>query len=630
MFVRVEDSLPADPSFPADLKKLGYFINKTGCIRRINAPEKQFVYHATNNERVNEVRREAMQTCQRKEAEKRLSYLGINCIHLPKFGMSKPNGPHVPILSPSPDVLKSRKRVIVIVNDTLQDLGILAYRQLQRELGINGGSVVNFVKEIIKRSAPNNSADKDADIFKDGFKLDDDSTTPGLVVLNMGQLLYSTKYDQAMTLRSWSAMPRKSVVHDMIPIDEEVNRVPGHRTPEEHLKTVFDQVICNPERVAADAEVYVIALENGTQRIVSLIGNNFEKYGSRITAMALVDSTVADAEIHNPHARAFLRQRTRQWKYNDLTFNPLHCTSLPDDYHQDTANSQPQDTTSCMRSAKHISWHEGIPTGAVAILTNTLHRLSIAITPASNPELTPPTDPDAPADWTDQGVVCPTFSGGANPVGECIFTNPTVQHAILSFFEEVAQDPENYRNPLSLKAFTEAPKPTPDNPMSFDPEQAPIDFTPPPDLLTPEQQALADARDTLLELSVELAACPTDISELASGRKALETKISELATHVEKLEMEALSCGGAVAGEAESKRESWKPRAEGPKVPFAGTMVDSELLKATGLMGGGAVEEVGVEKEMDEVDVEREMDEEFGVDEEEEGGKVSDDEKAFL
>lgn len=188
--------------------------------------------------------------------------------------MTKPIGPHVPILSPSPDLLKARKRVIVIVNDTLQDLGILAYRQLQRELGINGGSVVNFVKEIIKRSAPNNSAAKDAEILKDGFKLDDDSTTPALVVLNTGQLLYSHRYDQAMTLRSWSAMPRKSIAHDMIRIHDEENRVPGHRTPEEHIKTVFDQIICNPERVAADAEVYVIAIEDGTQRVLSLIADN--------------------------------------------------------------------------------------------------------------------------------------------------------------------------------------------------------------------------------------------------------------------------------------------------------------------------------------------------------------------
>ena len=157
--------------------------------------------------------------------EQRLSYLGLNCIHLPDFAMTKPNGPHVPILAPLPEVLKTRKRIIVLVNDTMQDLGIFAYRQLQRELGINGGSVVNFVKEMIKRSSADNDAEKDASIFRDGYVLEDKATTPALIVLNTGQLLYSHKYDQAMTLRSWSAMPRKSVAHDMIRIHDEDIRI---------------------------------------------------------------------------------------------------------------------------------------------------------------------------------------------------------------------------------------------------------------------------------------------------------------------------------------------------------------------------------------------------------------------
>lgn len=185
--------------------------------------------------------------------------------------MTKPNGPQLPILAPPPEILKARKRIILLVNDTMQDLGILAYRQLQRELGINGGSVVNFVKEIIKRSATDNDAENGANIFKDGYVLEDGTTTPALIVLNTGQLLYSHKYDQAMTLRSWSAMPRKSVAHDMVRIHDEENRVPGHGNAKEHVKTVFDQVICNPDHVAADAEVYVIAIEDGTESVINLL-----------------------------------------------------------------------------------------------------------------------------------------------------------------------------------------------------------------------------------------------------------------------------------------------------------------------------------------------------------------------
>jgi hypothetical protein len=278
----------------ADTHELySFFVNDVGHIRMTQAPDKEYVYHCTNNDRFNEVRREAMQgrsarvasdiglhdtECSRQETQKRLSALGINPIYLPEFTTTKPNGPHVPILAPSPEVLKTRKRIIVVVNDAIQDLGILAYRQMQRELGLNGGSVVNFVKTLIMRSAAGEAtgaaADKYENIYEDGFQLEDDSDTPALVVLNTGQLLYSHKFNKAMTIRSWSAMPRRSVAHDMIRIHDAENRVEGHHSPKEHIKSVFESVLFNPDRVAPDAELYVIAIEGGTDYLLTLLGED--------------------------------------------------------------------------------------------------------------------------------------------------------------------------------------------------------------------------------------------------------------------------------------------------------------------------------------------------------------------
>lgn len=165
--------------------------------------------------------------------------------------------------------------MVVLVNDTAQDLGILSYGQLQRDLGINGGSVVNFAKEMIKRSCSNNTAEQDAAIFQDGYELEDKTKAPTLIVMNTGQLLYSHKHRQAMTLRSWSAMPRKSMSHDMVRIHEE-NYVEGHRTAKEHVKTVFDEIILNPDCVSSDAEIYVIGIENGTENVLNLLAESCE------------------------------------------------------------------------------------------------------------------------------------------------------------------------------------------------------------------------------------------------------------------------------------------------------------------------------------------------------------------
>jgi hypothetical protein len=62
MFRRIEDTMMPDPSFPADLKQLGFFVNETGHIRMIDHPDKPYVYQATNNDRFNEVRCEAMRS----------------------------------------------------------------------------------------------------------------------------------------------------------------------------------------------------------------------------------------------------------------------------------------------------------------------------------------------------------------------------------------------------------------------------------------------------------------------------------------------------------------------------------------------------------------------------------------
>jgi hypothetical protein len=74
----------------------------------------------------------------------------------------------------------------VLVNGVEQDLGILAYRQMQRELGLNGASVVNFVKRIIKRSVTGDVVEKYNDIFDDGFKVTDENDVPALIVMNTG------------------------------------------------------------------------------------------------------------------------------------------------------------------------------------------------------------------------------------------------------------------------------------------------------------------------------------------------------------------------------------------------------------------------------------------------------------
>jgi hypothetical protein len=303
-----------------------------------------------------------------------------------------------------------------------------------------------------------------------------------------------------------------------------------------------------------------------------------KKYGSRITAMALIHSLTDDSQIKDLSVRAFLHQRAREWRYSDLTVNPQHCTELPGGY-------IPQSSSSDANITKRIAWDEDVPaTGLLPGVTNALHRLAISMTPSRSEETTTAVS-DIYADWSSGHVaICPTFAGGRESTGECIFTDPGVQLAVLSFFEEVAQDPQDYRNP-AFKLYTEAPLPTPLNPLSLDPDNPNIAvFSTLPPEMTPEQADLDLAKEKLEQMQLALVACPENVSELEQGRQKLAERIVNQEANIEKLEKKTLATGGLTARQAPEKRENWKPQKEGPKVKFAGTEVDSELLKAAGLM----------------------------------------------
>ncbi|KAF2679454.1 hypothetical protein K458DRAFT_346779 [Lentithecium fluviatile CBS 122367] len=594
MFRRQEDTLDPDATYPADLKVLGYFIDNTnhGCIRNSKAPDQFFDFYYTNNERHNEVRGEAMRICQREEVLKRVSALGIKQLYLPTLTNTKPNGPHIPILAPSAEVLKTRKRVIVLINDdTHQDLGILAYRELQRNGGVNGGSIVNFLKDLITR---NGDVDVIEKLAKDGAAVEAVSQVPGLIVVNTAQLLYSHKFNKAMNTRSWIALPRKSISHDAIQVHPVENYVEGHRTPQEHIKSVFNTVIKNPKFVAPDAEVYVIAIESGVEKLVEVLNQDFWKYGGRITAMAAIQSHMRNAQVTDPALRAFLHMRTRQWEVVESnTTDCTRCTSLPTDYKVQRAPTK-QDAPRPIEWLKPSEPRE--QDGAKP--EEDARQLYANSTYYVDPSTPQPETRKLSVDSfiLDTDPICPTFAGGDASIGECIFTQRMVQQTIMNFFEEAAQDPMNFCNP----AFKlDVPAPTPDNPFTLSADEAAVEAAAaasaslPQDMLSEEAQVLAAHREILADMKTALRATPSS-AEFAPGRERLESRIARKKAKVVDLEKKALATGGLGAGAAQELRDKWENGTNGEKwvsktkgdaIPFAGVEADSEVVKGAGCLG---------------------------------------------
>ncbi|KAF2488852.1 hypothetical protein BU16DRAFT_567819 [Lophium mytilinum] len=414
----------ADPVYPENLEALGYFVTEDGFIKSIKDPNLNFNFHLTNDARHNEVHREAMHQCTRAEVYFRLEALGIMRFYLPTFSEVPPDRtesiPHLAILATRFDILKTRKRVIVVVNDSKQDLGILAYRLLHRSAGIDGGSVANFVKEMRHRSfgdtyqdhsaddidsrpglgadipvldklkvaltkashevdvlkkRPATSSQPSADVLSQAtYKAAELSQQladmygggpPGVIVLNTGQLYFSYERNEAMTMTSWEALPRKSRISGSRSIAD-ANRVGGNETPKAHIEWVFKHIINSGEYVHPKAEVYVVGIESGAKDLLMLM-NRKEDVGdtlfpfsspekgafsrplfpSQIKAMAFIQpGTTADEIEHAPLAN-FLRHRTRAWvkPENDEPANiPVSKPTKFDGAWAQTEEGEPIDT----------------------------------------------------------------------------------------------------------------------------------------------------------------------------------------------------------------------------------------------------------------------------------------------
>ncbi|EEP80691.1 predicted protein [Uncinocarpus reesii 1704] len=243
MFVFRKESLPSDPVFPSDLKKLGYFINENDQIRMISHPLEKFLYKINANDRYNEMQKEAMNNCIRDIVLSRLHNLGLQTLRLP-IGAS-PKSQHVPILVSSS--LGSQSRVIVVFGEPAQDLGIWAYRAMEQ--GLNFGSAVNFAKAVVGDSKES----KDANNSKTTRK-------SGLVLANPGQLVWYSHGERAVSLPTWHAIPRRYAVDPPMKMSYR-NKIPGNENWQDHITYVFEEVLA--KSLSETAKIDIIGLAEG-------------------------------------------------------------------------------------------------------------------------------------------------------------------------------------------------------------------------------------------------------------------------------------------------------------------------------------------------------------------------------
>ncbi|KAL5043533.1 hypothetical protein BDW71DRAFT_119048 [Aspergillus fruticulosus] len=277
MFVFRRQDLPADPVFPADLKKLGYFINDKDQIRKISDPTQEFQFKINRNDRWNEVQRNAMNECIRQIVLSRLRNLGLISLCLPLI--SGPKKPHVPILVSKN--LASASRIILVFGEPVQDLGIWAYRTIGTE-SINAGSAVDFVKAIVH---PNQDVESASETQSKATKKGD----VAVVLANTGQLVWHCGLGKAMTIVTRLALPRPSAVDPPL-AETRRNKIPGNENWQEHVNSVFEGILAARGRlVRRDAMIDVIGAAEGGLGAVRYLARNWPAWRNNISALCLAN-----------------------------------------------------------------------------------------------------------------------------------------------------------------------------------------------------------------------------------------------------------------------------------------------------------------------------------------------------
>ncbi|OKL60525.1 hypothetical protein UA08_04283 [Talaromyces atroroseus] len=257
MLVYRRKDLPDDPVFPADLEKLGYFINDQDQIRQIANPDESFRYKINANERWNEVHCSAFNDCIRHIVLSRLEALGMETLRLPVGAQTHEK--HVPILHSTN--ISAAKRIIVVLGSPDQELGIWTYRSIS-EKGINVGSMVDFAKAVLQR-------DKDNTKEPNG-----EHDSIALVIANSGQLIYHCGSGTSMSRSTWFALPVASAAHP--PLRQTYrNVVPGNTNWRKHVRYIFENVLAaGGEFVNANAKIDIIGVEEGGLAAVEYLGEH--------------------------------------------------------------------------------------------------------------------------------------------------------------------------------------------------------------------------------------------------------------------------------------------------------------------------------------------------------------------
>ena len=144
----------------------------------------------------------------------------------------------------------------------MQDLGVFAYRIIGQE-SISSGSAVDFVHSIQSSKDHNDTA---------------------IVIANPGQLIWHRRGQRALTLASWSGLPRKTGVSNPMKIDPVKNHIQGNYDAKEHVECVFEAIA---KLAREGVKINIIGISEGAEYAVQYLEREWERWETKVQAICV-------------------------------------------------------------------------------------------------------------------------------------------------------------------------------------------------------------------------------------------------------------------------------------------------------------------------------------------------------
>jgi hypothetical protein len=328
-FRRTDVDIPEDFAFPESLSELGFTINLHGQVVG-SETGKLFKFAVYENDRTNQQRYHAIHKAVRKELHRILAAYDVHLWYMwegKKYSnvtFTQPTAPSVSILS-SPSFSRDEERELyLVVGDSKQDLGVLSRQIITNEGGLYAGSVLGLVAALRGKQMQELAGKSDVA----------ESSLPGMVVCNPGELIWSNIKQECTSAVTWYDQKRETGFSDQYHATDNHNRIRAHENPECHVALCLRAYLTHV--AGPKTHVNIITIGDGSANVISYLNAVYAKEEDKAEIaniqidIAMVSPTHNDDVVTDPALKQFLAKHGGIWESHSLPKGTLLADVAPE------------------------------------------------------------------------------------------------------------------------------------------------------------------------------------------------------------------------------------------------------------------------------------------------------------